>query len=65
MPVLQRIVVHVKDVLQITGISERSACRLLAKIRKENNLPPDAFVSIELFCKKTFLKYEDVCKFLK
>ncbi len=64
MPIQKRMVVHVKDVMAISGISERSARRWLANIRKMHNKPVTAFVTLEEFCAFTGLKREQVIEYL-
>jgi hypothetical protein len=60
-----RLVIYAKDVMNITGRQERTARKLLAKIRRQQNKPPGAFVSIDEFCQHTGLKEEKVIHFLK
>ncbi len=57
-------VVHVKDVMTISGISKRSAQRWLAHIRRLHNKPVTAFVTVEEFCAFTGLKREQVIEYL-
>jgi hypothetical protein len=64
MPIQKRMVVHVKDVMAISGISERSACRVLARIRKLHKKHLTAFVTVEEFCAFTGLKREQVMEYL-
>lgn len=59
-----RIVIYTKDVMNITGRSERTARRLMASIRKACNKDKEAFISIEEFCAFTGLKEEKVQPFL-
>ncbi|QEC56682.1 hypothetical protein [Flavisolibacter ginsenosidimutans] len=60
-----RIVIYPKDIMNITGRKERTAQKLLAKIRKELNKPVGSFISIEEFCRYTGLKEERIQMFLK
>ena len=62
---IERMVIHTHDVMVMTGLSERSAIRLLTNIRKLNNKPPRSLVSIEDFCGYTKFKEEYVKTFLK
>lgn len=59
-----RMVVYPKDVMNITGRSERTARKLLFRIRKKYNKEKNAFISLEEFCEFTGLKPNDVSKFL-
>jgi hypothetical protein len=58
MPIQKRMVVYAKDVMTILGISERSAYRVLARVRKLHNKNIFAFVTVEEFCAFTGLKTE-------
>ena len=60
-----RLVIYPKDVILITGRSERSARRMLQAIRKKTRKKKDAFISLEEFCAYTGLKEEEVMEFLK
>ena len=60
----KRMVIHMKDIMIISGISERSARRLLYQIRKHYNKLPTDFVSIQEFCEFTKLKEEKVREYL-
>ena len=59
-----RIIIYTKDVVNITGRSERTARRILSTIRKKNNKTPTSFVSIHEFCSHTGLKEEAIVPFL-
>ncbi|MGV3528105.1 MAG: hypothetical protein ACO1OO_04350 [Flavisolibacter sp.] len=63
-PLPPRLVIYAKDVMNITGRSERTAQKLLADIRKKLEKPPHAFISTEEFCRYTGLKEEKVSAFL-
>jgi predicted DNA-binding transcriptional regulator AlpA len=63
-PIPHRIVVYPKDVMNITGLSRRSAQRLLERVRKASGKGEGSFVSIEEFCQFTGLKEEAVGRFL-
>ncbi len=60
-----RIVIYAKDVMNITGRKERTARKLLARIKRILKKDKDAFVSVEEFCQHTGLKEEKVIPFLK
>ena len=59
-----RIAIYTKDVMNITGRKERTARKLLAKIRRHFSKPKDAFISIEEFCKYTGFNEEKINSFL-
>jgi len=59
-----RIVIYAKDIMNITGLRERAARDLLARIRKKYRKKKGEFVSIEEFCQFTGLKIELVRPFL-
>jgi hypothetical protein len=63
-PYPPRIVIYVKDVMNITGRSDRTARSLLCSIRKHFGKERGAFVTIEEFCEFTGMKNEMVEKFL-
>jgi hypothetical protein len=60
-----RIVVYPKDVVNITGRKERTAQKLLAKIRAHFKKPVGSFISVEEFSKYTGLNEEKIQSFLK
>ena len=60
-----RITIYTKDVMNITGRRERTARKLLAKIRKHYNKPKGTFISAEEFCLYTGLKEEKIIVFLQ
>ena len=62
---IERIVVHPTAVMAMSGISERSASRLLCRIRKFYGRSPRSLVSIEDFCGYTKFKEQYVRSFLK
>ena len=59
-----RIVIYPKDVMNITGRRERTARKLLSRIRKKYNKAKGSFISLEEFCAFTGLNQEQVAKFL-
>ena len=60
-----RIVISNKDVMNITGKSSRTACRILAKIRKHYDKPPKGYVCIFEFCEVTMIRETFVLKFIR
>jgi hypothetical protein len=50
-----RIVIYVKDVMNITGRKERPERQLLAKIEKKYQKERGSFISVEEFCNYTGL----------
>lgn len=64
-PIPTRIVVYPKDVMNITGRRQRASRRLLDRIRTQNGKDPEAFVTLEEFCRFTGMKEEYVRPFLK
>jgi hypothetical protein len=59
-----RIVIYAKDVMNITGLRERAARSLLARIRKKYHKEKWEFVTIYEFCQFKGLKVEQVRPFL-
>lgn len=55
-----RICIYPKDIVRITGMSERYGRKLLEKIRRRLSKTEDQFISIEEFCQYTGLKSEEV-----
>jgi len=53
-------VIYAKDVMVITGKSERTARYMLQRIRERNGKKQGDFVTVEEFCAFTGLKVEDV-----
>jgi len=62
MPV--RIVVHSKDVENITGLMPRTARNLLQKIRQKAGKPKGALVTVKDFCSYTGIDEELVKDYL-
>ena len=60
----KRIVIYAKDIMNITGRKERTARKLLAKIKKKYKKGKEEFISIDEFCEFTSLKKESVSEFL-
>lgn len=55
-----RICIYPKDIVRITGKSERYARKLLERIKKEYLKKDYQFISVEEFCQFTGLKVEQV-----
>ena len=56
----KRICIYPKDIVRITGKSERYARKLLERIKKEYSKKEYQFISVEEFCQFTGLKVEQV-----
>ncbi len=59
-----RVVVYAKDIVTLTGRSERTAQRLLQKTRKLVGKTNDQYVTIEEFCRATGFKEEELKKII-
>lgn len=55
-----RICIYPKDIVRITGKSERYARKLLERIKKEYSKKEYQFISVDEFCQFTGLKVEQV-----
>jgi hypothetical protein len=55
-----RLVLYTKDIIIITGKSDRTARRMIAAIRKKYHKEKNALVSVDDFCSYTGLKEEKV-----
>jgi predicted DNA-binding transcriptional regulator AlpA len=60
-----RIVLNTKDIMLITGKSERTSRRLLKEIRRSARNTRVSFVSLEQFCALTGMTREEVIPYLK
>lgn len=60
----KRIVIYPKDVVQLTGRSERYAQALMHKIRNHFNKEPHQYVTIEDLSVFSGIPEEDIRKFL-
>jgi len=60
-----RIVIYAKDVMNITGRSERTARKILQQIRSINGKRKSAFVTVTEFCHYAGLEESRVQEFLK
>jgi hypothetical protein len=63
--VRNRIVLQTKDIMLITGKSERTSRRLLKEIRKSARNSKVSFVSLEQFCAFTGMTREEVIPYLQ
>jgi hypothetical protein len=63
--VRSRIVLQTKDIMLITGKSERTSRRLLKEIRKSVRNSKVSFVSLEQFCAFTGMTKEEVLPYLQ
>jgi hypothetical protein len=63
-PIPNRIVIYPKDVMNITGRRDRTARKLLTRIRKKFHKKKGEFITLEEFCGYTGLKPEHVTNFL-
>jgi len=63
--ITERICIYPKDVMLITGRSERSGCRLLQTIKKKNGKTKHQFVTVSEFCKHTGLNTDEIKGYLK
>jgi hypothetical protein len=63
--VRNRIVLQTKDIMLITGKSERTSRRLLKEIRKYARNSKVSFVSLEQFCAFTGMTREEVIPYLQ
>lgn len=61
----QRICIYPKDVMLVTGKSERYCRALLQKIKQRLGKEHDQFITIDEFCTYSGLKIEAVQQFLK
>lgn len=60
----ERICIYPKDVMLITGRSERSGCRLLQTIKRLHGKQKHQFVTISEFSQYTGLNVEEIRGFL-
>lgn len=56
----KRICIYPKDIMRITGKTERYGRKLLDRIRMKNLKTEDQFITIEEFCDYSGLKIEQV-----
>lgn len=57
-------VIYCQDIRNITGASERTARRLLARIRKQFNKQPGNLVTLKEFCQVTGIDEEYLKEYL-
>lgn len=62
---LERVCISTKDIMIITGKSERYARNLLQKIRVKLDKKPNQFVTIKEFCEYTGLNEEEINKIIQ
>lgn len=55
-----RICIYPKDIVRITGKSERYGRKLMEKMKRKYSKTEDQFISVEEFCLFTGLKIEQV-----
>jgi len=55
-----RIVIYAKDIMNITGLRERAARALIARIRKKYHKKKGEYITIYEFCQFKGLKVEQV-----
>jgi hypothetical protein len=60
----QRLIINTKDVENLTGLCQRSARRLLRKIRRYLEKDDDDYITIPEFCEYTGMPEEHVREFL-
>jgi hypothetical protein len=59
-----RIVIYAKDVMNITGRRERTARKILSRMRKHYRKEKNAFITVDEFCLFTGMKKETILGFL-
>jgi hypothetical protein len=64
MIVPKRICIYPKDVQNITGRKEKTARRLLNKIKLQLGKPEEGFVTVQEFSQFTGITMEEVSRFL-
>lgn len=64
MIVPKRICIYPKDVQNITGRKEKTARRLLNKIKNKLGKPKEGFVTVQEFCEYTGITEEEVARFM-
>ena len=60
-----RLVIHTRDVANIMGLGERSAQRILTKLKKYCGRSKEEFVTVQEFCDFYGLEEEHVKPFLR
>ena len=60
----ERSCIYPKDVLRITGKSERACCRMLQTIRRKNGKESHQFITIDEFANHTGIPQDLVRKYL-
>jgi hypothetical protein len=64
MSTTNRMILYTKDIMMITGKSERTARRICTRIRQQNNKPLRSMITVEEFCQYSGLTVEYVLAFL-
>jgi hypothetical protein len=62
---MKRVVIYPKDIMLITGKSERYAREILKKIKKQLNKPDNQYITIKEFCTYTGIDLLDISEVLK
>lgn len=60
-----RLCIYPKDVVKVTGRTERFSRSLIQRIKQNLNKKPHQFVSVEEFCEYTGLEIEKVQEIIK
>ncbi|OLY90716.1 hypothetical protein SAMN05444008_101389 [Cnuella takakiae] len=64
-PTVHRPVIYPKDIMKVTGRSERGSRKMLAAIRTRYNKHGNAFVTVEEFCRYTGIPEDLIIPFLE
>lgn len=59
-----RLIICNKDIRRVLGISRRSACRVIARIRQQHNKAHSDMISIDEFCAHCKLNRAEVIRLL-
>jgi hypothetical protein len=60
-----RVVIYVKDIMNITGRKLRSSYSLMSKIRKQNGKGRGEFITVDEFCAYTGFTQQQIKPFLE
>lgn len=60
-----RVVIYTKDVMNITGKGQRSAQRMIQRIKEHFGKHPTSFISLDEFCHYTGLRKEELTDFVR
>jgi predicted DNA-binding transcriptional regulator AlpA len=58
----KRIIIRAKDIMIVTGLSRRTAYKILSDVRKVNQKPKRSLVTVQEFCLFTGIKEAQVEK---